>query len=83
MDVAPGFHRLPQRDRSVLATAAAITLTGTMSPLILPLSCVSGVAECHDMHGVSIGWPELLLFLLVAAVVVGAFVLMFRSQRRR
>ncbi|MBP2411846.1 hypothetical protein JOF48_000645 [Arthrobacter stackebrandtii] len=54
-----------------------------MSPLILPLSCVSGVAECHDTHGVSIGWPELLLFLLVAAVVVGAFVLMFRSQRRR
>lgn len=67
----------------MLATATPMALTGNMNPLVLPLSCVSDVGDCNDTSGFIFGWPELLLFLLVAAVVVGTLVLLVRSQRRR
>ncbi|WP_157875342.1 hypothetical protein [Arthrobacter sp. PAMC 25486] len=54
-----------------------------MATFILPASCVAGTVECNDTSGFSIGWPDLLLSLAIAGILVACVVLLVRSHRRR
>lgn len=60
-----------------------MALTGHMAAFILPASCVAGTVECNDTSGFSIGWPDLLLSLAIAGILVACVVLLVRSHRRR